>query len=80
MAARHGAHNVRVFGFVVRGDNREDSDIDFLVDLEAAAALCYLGGLQMDLRELLHSEVDLLEAGGIHPYVRERVLSEAITL
>jgi len=34
IAARHGARNVRVFGSVVRGDAREDSDVDFLVDLE----------------------------------------------
>jgi predicted nucleotidyltransferase len=49
IAAAHGAHNVRVFGSVVRGDDDEKSDVDFLVDLEDDRNLLDLGGLLMDL-------------------------------
>jgi len=38
LASQHGAYNVRVFGSVARGEARPDSDIDFLVNLEAGAA------------------------------------------
>jgi hypothetical protein len=34
LAQRRGAHNIRVFGSVARGDQRVDSDVDFLVDFE----------------------------------------------
>jgi hypothetical protein len=80
VAHRHGARNVRVFGSVARGDNREDSDVDILVDLDADRNLFDLGGLLMDLSKLLGSEVDLVESGCIHPYIRDRVLAEAVTL
>jgi len=45
IAARNGAVNVRVFGSVARGENRPDSDIDFLVNLEAGRSLLDLARL-----------------------------------
>jgi uncharacterized protein len=80
LAASHGARNVRLFGSVARGDSREDSDVDLLVDLDAGRSLFDLGGLLMDLSDLLGAEVDLIEAGCLHPYIRDRVLAEAIPL
>jgi predicted nucleotidyltransferase len=75
-----GARNVRVFGSMVHGENRDDSDIDFLVDLDPGRNLFDLGRLLMDLTALLGVPVDVVEAGCLHPYVRDRVLSEAIPL
>ena len=80
LAASHGARNARLFGSVARGDSREDSDVDLLVDLDAGRSLFDLGGLLMDLSDLLGAEVDLIEAGCLHPYVRDRVLAEAVPL
>lgn len=59
LAQKYGARNVRIFGSVARGDEREDSDIDVLVDLESGRSLLDLGGLLMDLRELLGCHVDV---------------------
>ncbi len=50
IAREHGAHNVRIFGSVARGEDDEQSDIDLLVDLESGRSLLDLGGLLMDLR------------------------------
>jgi len=75
-----GARNVRVFGSVVHGENRDDSDIDFLVDLDPGRNLFDLGRLLMDLTALLGVPIDVVEAGCLHPCVRDRVLSEAIPL
>ena len=44
IAARHGAHNVRVFGSVVRGEARPDSDVDFLVDMDPGRTLLDMVG------------------------------------
>lgn len=77
IAAARGASNVRVFGSVARGDADEDSDVDFLVELAPDRSLLDLGGLLMDLRELLDHEVDVVTEAGLKPRIRERVLQEA---
>jgi hypothetical protein len=56
-AERRGAHNVRVFGSVARGDQRYDSDIDFLVDFEPGRSLLDLTGLWLDLETVLGCRV-----------------------
>jgi len=77
VASRRGATNVRVFGSVARGDEQADSDLDFLVDLEPGRSLLDLGGLLMDLQELLGRKVDVVTENGLHWYIRDRVLKEA---
>lgn len=80
IAARHGAHNVRVFGSVARGEDDEQSDIDLLVDLEPDRSLLDLGGLWYDLNEALGCHVDVITEQGLKPRLRERVLKEAVPL
>jgi len=80
IAARHGARNVRVFGSVVRGDAREDSDVDFLVDLEPGRSLLDQAALTLDLQELLGRKADVLTEGGLYWLLRRRILKEAQVL
>jgi len=80
LAARYGARNVRVFGSVARGDADVGSDIDFLVDLEGGRSLFDLGGLLMDLQDLLGAPVDVVTEKGLRPRIRQRVLHEAVAL
>lgn len=80
IAARHGAYNIRVFGSVVRGEAGPHSDVDFLVEMEPGRSLLDLGGLVMDLQDLLGRPVGVVEPEGLHWYVRERVLAEAVPL
>jgi hypothetical protein len=77
IASRYGARKVRVFGSVVRGEDRPDSDVDFLVDLEEGRSLMDLGGLLMDLQKLLGRNVDIVTEKGLHWYIKEKVLREA---
>ena len=79
-AARYGAHNVRVFGSVARGEADEQSDLDLLVDLDSGRTLMDLGGLLMDLQGQLGIRVDVTTVGMLRQGVRERVLSEAVPL
>lgn len=79
-AARRGASNLRVFGSVARGEATPSSDLDLLVDLEPGRSLVDLGGLLMDLSELLGVEVDVVTEAGLKPRVRDRVLAEAVPL
>ena len=80
IAAKHGASNLRVFGSVARGDQRQDSDLDLLVDLEPGRSLFDLGGLLMDLEEALGCRVDIGEVAAFRPHARERILVEAVAL
>lgn len=77
LAARYGIERVRVFGSMARGDADADSDVDLLVSLPEGASGLALGGLLMDVQDLLHRRVDVVTEGGLHPAVRERILREA---
>lgn len=79
-AARRGATNLRVFGSVARGEATPTSDLDLLVDLEPGRSLVDLGGLLMDLSEIVGVEVDVVTEAGLKPRVRDRVLAEAVPL
>ena len=80
LAAQHGAHNVRVFGSLARGQADPDSDLDLLVEMDEGRSLLDLVGLWQDLEELLGSKVDVISEGGLSPYLRDHVLAEAIPL
>ena len=57
IARKYGIQNIRVFGSTVRGNNKEDSDIDLLVDVEDGRDLFDVGAFLMDLEELLHKTI-----------------------
>ena len=80
VARVHGASNVSVFGSRARGDAREESDLDLLVDLEDGRSLLDLIGIQQDLEDLLGRSVDVLTRRELSPYLREQVLAEAVPL
>jgi predicted nucleotidyltransferase len=80
IAQAHGARNVRVFGSVARDEEGPDSDLDLLVDLEPRRNLLDLGHLVMDLQDLLVRRVDVVEPEGLHWYIRDKVLNEAVAL
>jgi uncharacterized protein len=79
-AARFGASNVRVFGSVARGEEEESSDIDLLVNMDPGRSLMDLGGLLVELQELLGTEVDVVTEKGLRPRIREQVLKDAVPL
>ena len=79
-ASKHGARNVRVFGSVARGEARPDSDVDLLVEVGPDRTPFFPGGLIADLEELLGKKVQVVTQDGLHWYIRERVLEEAVAL
>lgn len=80
VAAAHGAHNVRVFGSVVRGEQDHDSDLDLIVDLDEDRSLFDLGGLAFDLEELLGCAIDVGLDDSFGEPIRDQVLAEAVAL
>lgn len=80
LAAKHGASNVRLFGSVTRGEDHEDGDVDFLVDMQESRSLFDLIGLQQDIEKAIGRKVDILTPNGINRYMKDRILREAAPL
>lgn len=72
------AVNPRIFGSVLHGLDHDGSDIDILVDALPGTTLFDLGGLQVELEELLGVPVDLLTPQDLPIKFRPQVLQEAL--
>jgi uncharacterized protein len=77
IAAAHKAGNLRIFGSVARGENDEESDIDFLAELSPGCGLLNHAALVRELQELLGRKVDVVSDKGLRQRMRDRVLREA---
>lgn len=71
---------MRVFGSLARGDNRDGSDLDLLIDLAPGRSLLDLIAIKQDLEDLLGVRVDVVTERSISPYLRDAVLREAVAL
>jgi predicted nucleotidyltransferase len=80
LAERRGVRNVRVFGSVARGEDRDGSDIDLLVDVDDGVGLVAIAGLARELADLLGVPVDVVPADSLKRAVRADVLAEALPL
>lgn len=76
-ASRFRAANPRIFGSVLHGTDEDGSDLDLLVDALPGTTLFDLGGLQIELEEMLGVSVDLLTPGDLPLKFRDQVLAEA---
>ena len=77
---RYPIREMGVFGSYVRGEQREDSDLDVLVDLGDGMTLIDLAGLQLEIGEALGLKVDLAMKDGLKTRIEKRVLAEAVML
>lgn len=80
IAAAHGARNVRLFGSLGRGEANSSSDLDLLVDMSEGRSLLDLVALGDDLEESLGVPVDVVTEKSLSPYLRDRILVEAVSL
>ena len=80
LAEQRGARNLRVFGSVARGEATHTSDLDLLVEWEPGRSLLDHVALKQDLEDLLGVSVDIGSERGLHWFVRDDVLQEAVPL
>lgn len=80
IASHYHAARIRVFGSVARGEEREDSDIDLLVDYLPGATLLDQAGMIDELSLKLGRKVDIVSERALNKHLRERVLQESIPL
>ena len=77
---KEGATRAALFGSVVRGKMREDSDIDILVDLPRGTSLFDLAGLKIKLEESLGRDVDVITYNSIDPLLKDNILKDQLQI
>ena len=80
IAKKHNAEKVYVFGSCARREETPDSDVDLLVDFNQNATLFDQVDIQDEVHSLLDCKVDVVSKRGLHPYIKRRVLAEAVEL
>ncbi len=80
IVARHHGRSVAIFGSVARGEERDASDIDFLVELEPDARPFEILSIGAELEEELGVKVDVGTPETLREHLREEVLAEAVPL
>lgn len=81
LGSQFGARHIRVFGSVARGEERPDSDVDFLVEFPRGYDLfAQRLPLANCLADLLHRKVELIPEHELNRHIREQVMREAVEL
>jgi hypothetical protein len=80
LALAHGAHSVELFGSAARGEERPESDIDLLVELDRGRSLLDLIALGNDLEEAFGRRVDVIEKSAAKARVRESARRDGVKL
>lgn len=80
LARRHGMRSVSVFGSTARGEARQSSDVDLLVEVEEGRSLFDLIAFKLDVEALLGCEVDVVSRNGVSPHLAEYVFAEEVVL
>jgi len=78
IAKQHGATSLSIFGSAARGQEKQSSDIDVLVDFEPGRSLIDLVRLERELSEQFKKDFDVLTPNSLHPRIRERVDKEKV--
>jgi len=78
----YGVEEIGVFGSFARGDNNENSDVDIAVELnhKVIVGLFEFARMQFYLEKILGRKVDLVIKSGIKPIIRDRILSQLVTV
>ena len=75
---QYGVSSLGIFGSYMRGEEREDSDLDVLVEFSRITDLIEFVGLQRELDELLGVDVVLVMKSALKPHIGKRILAEVV--
>ena len=73
-----GVRSLALFGSVVRGEAKPDSDVDILVEFSKPVGLFAFLEVKERLERLLGRRVDLVTRNALHPRLRDSILKEAV--
>lgn len=75
---RFRVKEIGIFGSFVRGEEKDSSDLDILVELERPVGLIKFVGLQNYLSDELGEKVDLVTKSALKPRIKKNILSEVV--
>jgi len=73
---RYDVKKAAIFGSYVKEEEKDDSDIDILVEFKGQKSLLDLAGLKIELEEILQRKVDVLTYNSLHPLLKDKILQE----
>lgn len=76
----HSVLRAGVFGSRARGEERPDSDLDLLVELENGSSLLDLIGLELEISERLGVKAQVITYRSLHPLLRDRILADEVPI
>ena len=77
---KYHACNFLVFGSYARGEQREDSDIDLLVEFDAPVDMFTFLDLEDELKQILEVKIDLGTPESLKAFVKDKILKEAVVI
>ena len=80
VAARHGAIHLRAFGSAARNMDNRHSDLDILVTMQHGHDLLDMIALEDELDALLGQKTDVVSDEELSPYMRDRIVDEAVPI
>ncbi|MDA0745055.1 MAG: nucleotidyltransferase family protein [bacterium] len=80
IATKHGVQSIRVFGSHAKGISRQENDLDLLVTPEPGRTSLDLTAIKQNLENALECRVEVVTETSLNPYIRARILNEAIAL
>lgn len=75
---RNGVQRASFFGSIVKGEMKDDSDVDLLVEFDGKRGLLHMAHLKNELEDAVNRRVDLLTYKSLHPRLKERILAEQV--
>ena len=77
---RYRVKSIAIFGSYVRGEEKEESDIDLLVEFNGPVSLLHMVSVENYLSDLLGMKVDLVPRKNIREELKETIIKEAIAV
>jgi predicted nucleotidyltransferase len=80
IAARYKVREISLFGSFVRGEQKENSDIDLLAEFDENADLIDLIGLELYLEDIFQRPVDIVPKQALRAELRETILQQVVVI
>ena len=80
IAFLHGAKNIKIFGSVAGGEQNQDSDVDFVVEMQKGKTVLNRIALMQDLKKLLSQDVDVVTYKSLKEKTRNSLIKDAVEL
>lgn len=78
LTRRYHIKSLRLFGSYVRGEEKQSSDVDLLIDFSLTPTIFELMDLEEELEEILQRDVDLVTERSLRGAIGQRIRSEAV--